>query len=103
MPRDAQFGRIVGLADSAPYDAENPENPANRRISIVVLNQATERAIGLSERPETPTPNDGESGTGSGSEPAVESANAEEDQTSTLDAVEAETALAPAEGEPPLD
>jgi len=103
MPRDAQFGRIVGLADSAPYDAENPENPANRRISIEVLNQATERAIGLSERPETPTPNDGESGTGSGSEPAVESANAEEDQTSTLDAVEAETALAPAEGEPPLD
>ena len=54
MRAQAQFGRIVGLADSAPYDAENPENPANRRISIVVLNRATERAIGLNERPPTP-------------------------------------------------
>ena len=51
---EAQFGRIVGLADSAPYDVENPENPANRRISIVVLNRATERAIGLNERQLTP-------------------------------------------------
>ena len=50
MRAEAQFGRIVGLADSAPYDVENPENPANRRISIVVLNRATERAIGLNER-----------------------------------------------------
>ena len=54
MRAEAQFGRIVGLADSAPYDTENPENPANRRISIVVLNRATERAIGLNERPLTP-------------------------------------------------
>ena len=54
MRAEAQFGRIVGLADSAPYDVENPENPANRRISIVVLNRATERAIGLNERPLTP-------------------------------------------------
>ena len=53
MRAEAQFGRIVGLADSAPYDVENPENPANRRISIVVLNRATERAIGLNERPLT--------------------------------------------------
>ena len=56
MRAEAQFGRIVGLADSAPYDAENPENPANRRISIVVLNRATERAIGLNERPPAPQP-----------------------------------------------
>ena len=54
MRAEAQFGRIVGLAYSAPYDVENPENPANRRISIVVLNRATERAIGLNERPLTP-------------------------------------------------
>ena len=49
MARDVKFGRVVGLADSVPYDRENPMNAANRRISIVVLNEATERAIGLRE------------------------------------------------------
>ena len=53
LPRDVKFGRIVGLADSVPYDKEDPYNPANRRISIVVLNAATERAIGLREGLET--------------------------------------------------
>ena len=49
MARDVKFGRVVGLADSVPYDRDNPMNAANRRISIVVLNEATERAIGLRE------------------------------------------------------
>jgi len=53
LPVDVKFGRIVGLADSVPYDREDPFNPANRRISIVVLNAATERAIGLREGLET--------------------------------------------------
>jgi len=53
LPVDVKFGRIVGLADSVPYDREDPLNPANRRISIVVLNAATERAIGLREGLET--------------------------------------------------
>lgn len=53
MPREVKFGRIVGLADSVPYDREDPFNPANRRISIVVLNEATERAIGIREGLET--------------------------------------------------
>lgn len=43
----SKFGRVVGLADSVMFDKENPLNPVNRRISIVVLNKATERAIGL--------------------------------------------------------
>jgi chemotaxis protein MotB len=42
-----KFGRVVGLADSVLFDKENPYNPVNRRISIVVLNKATQRAIGL--------------------------------------------------------
>lgn len=42
-----KFGRVVGLADSVMFDKENHYNPVNRRISIVVLNKATERAIGL--------------------------------------------------------
>ncbi len=46
MP-DRKFGRVVGLADSVMFDKSNPYNPVNRRISIVVLNRATERAIGL--------------------------------------------------------
>jgi chemotaxis protein MotB len=53
LPRDVKFGRVVGLADSVPYDSQDPLNPANRRISIVVLNAATERAIGLREGLET--------------------------------------------------
>ncbi len=47
----AKFGRVVGLASSVLFDKENPYNPINRRISIVVLNKATERAIGLVEPP----------------------------------------------------
>jgi hypothetical protein len=31
------------------FDKENRFNPVNRRISIVVLNKATERAIGLTD------------------------------------------------------
>jgi len=44
-----KFGRVVGLADSVLFDKENPFNPVNRRISIVVLNKATQRAIGLAD------------------------------------------------------
>ncbi len=44
-----KIGRVVGLANSVPFDRKNPFDPVNRRISIVVLNQATERAIGLDE------------------------------------------------------
>ena len=48
MP-EKKFGRVVGLADLVMFDKENRFNPVNRRISIVVLNKATERAIGLDE------------------------------------------------------
>ena len=65
LPEDVKFGRVVGLADSVPYDKEDRYSATNRRISIVVLNEATERAIGLREdlptKPETPTPIDGDS------------------------------------------
>ncbi len=36
--------RVVGLASSVLLDKENPENPANRRISIVVMNKKMEEA-----------------------------------------------------------
>jgi chemotaxis protein MotB len=45
--------RVVGLGSSLPLDAEDPLNPMNRRISLVVLNDKTERQIrGLPEEPE---------------------------------------------------
>jgi chemotaxis protein MotB len=37
--------RVVGLGPAVMFDASNPLNPANRRISIVVLNQRAERRI----------------------------------------------------------
>jgi chemotaxis protein MotB len=44
--------RVVGLGSSLPLDAADPLNPMNRRISLVVLNDKTERQIrGLPEQP----------------------------------------------------
>jgi len=37
--------RVVGLASSIPLVADNPLDPINRRISIVVLNKKTEEMI----------------------------------------------------------
>ena len=44
--------RVVGLSSSLPLDANDPLNPMNRRISLVVLNEKTERQIrGIPEEP----------------------------------------------------
>jgi chemotaxis protein MotB len=40
-----KIGRVVGLASSVLLDREAPDNPVNRRISIVVMNKRTENAI----------------------------------------------------------
>ncbi len=37
--------RVVGLGSTLLFDKNDPLNPVNRRISIVVLNQRTEKAI----------------------------------------------------------
>ncbi len=37
--------RIVGLASTVLLDTEDPANPMNRRVSILVLNRAAEQAI----------------------------------------------------------
>ena len=48
--KDNKVLRVVGLASSLPLDSQNPLNPTNRRISLVVLNDETERRIrGLPE------------------------------------------------------
>jgi chemotaxis protein MotB len=48
----SKIAQVVGLADTVPFDKENPYNPRNRRISIIVLNQeAVARLKALSEAP----------------------------------------------------
>jgi chemotaxis protein MotB len=37
--------RVVGLSSAVPYDASDPLNPMNRRISILVMNKKTEEAV----------------------------------------------------------
>ncbi|MCQ8127458.1 flagellar motor protein MotB [Methylomonas rivi] len=37
--------RVVGLASSIPYNTDNPEDPMNRRISIIVMNKKTENQV----------------------------------------------------------
>ena len=42
---DEQVARVVGYASSALFDREDPFNPLNRRIDIVVLTKKAQRAI----------------------------------------------------------
>lgn len=50
--RETKILRVVGLGSSLPLDVDDPRNPMNRRISLVVLNDKTERQIrGLPEEP----------------------------------------------------
>ena len=37
--------RVTGLSDSIPYNPANPDDPMNRRISIIVMNKKTEQHI----------------------------------------------------------
>jgi chemotaxis protein MotB len=42
---DGKMLRVVGLSSAVPFDKEDPYNPFNRRISIIVLNKETDEAI----------------------------------------------------------
>ena len=37
--------RVVGLSSAVLFDPDNPLNPVNRRISIIVMNKKTEEAV----------------------------------------------------------
>lgn len=43
--QDAKIMRVVGLASAAHIDRQDPFNPINRRISIIVMNKKTEEAV----------------------------------------------------------
>jgi len=40
-----KVGQIVGLGSSVLFDPDDPLNPINRRISIVVLNERAEQSF----------------------------------------------------------
>jgi chemotaxis protein MotB len=42
---DGKIMRVVGLGSAVPYDKEHPDDPVNRRISIIVMNKRAEEAI----------------------------------------------------------
>jgi chemotaxis protein MotB len=44
--------RVQGLASISPYDEKDPNHPANRRISIIVMNKEAEARISGGEPPQ---------------------------------------------------
>ncbi|WP_019141215.1 flagellar motor protein MotB [Noviherbaspirillum massiliense] len=40
---DTKVLRVVGLSSAVPFDKQDPLNPVNRRISIIVMNKRAER------------------------------------------------------------
>ena len=57
---DGQVARVVGYASSSLFDRENPFNPVNRRIDIIVLTKKAQRNIegeqGTPDAPPAATP-----------------------------------------------
>jgi chemotaxis protein MotB len=52
-----QFSRVAGLGSSVLFNKENPRDPVNRRLSIVVMTQAAEEQA---QRIDIPTASTGE-------------------------------------------
>jgi chemotaxis protein MotB len=81
--KESKVLRVVGLGSSLPLDPQNPLNPMNRRISLVVLNEKTERQIrGLPDEEQIQNENDaaqilGGAGAPADGEPAQGDAPAE--------------------------
>jgi chemotaxis protein MotB len=51
---EEKIARVVGLASSVLFDKDDPQNPINRRISIIVMTkQAEDMALKTETRPET--------------------------------------------------
>jgi len=58
---DQKISRVVGLSSSVLFDKTQPQNPINRRISIVVMTKQAEQAalatdVASAETPATTTP-----------------------------------------------
>ncbi|MDX1667830.1 MAG: flagellar motor protein MotB [Limnobacter sp.] len=55
MPENKML-RVVGLASSVPLQADNPYDPVNRRIAIVVMNKKAEEAVRNNSAPSEEQP-----------------------------------------------
>ena len=52
----AKVARVVGLSSSVLFDKDDPQNPINRRISIIVMTkEAEDSALKSESRPEAPS------------------------------------------------
>lgn len=51
-----KISRVVGLAASVPFDRQNPADPINRRISIVVMSSQAESAAHAQEMAQSTDP-----------------------------------------------
>jgi chemotaxis protein MotB len=49
---DQKIARVVGLASSTLFDRENPYNPINRRISIIVMTKSAEATALSTDAPD---------------------------------------------------
>jgi chemotaxis protein MotB len=70
---ESKVVRVVGLSSAVLFDKENPFNPINRRISIIVMNKEAEEAAqkdGGAVEEETANVSDTVPGAGSGVLPA---------------------------------
>jgi len=43
--KEEKVAQVVGLASSVLYDKDHPDNPINRRISILVMNEQADRRL----------------------------------------------------------
>jgi chemotaxis protein MotB len=50
--QEFKISRVVGLAASVPFDKQNPADPVNRRISIIVMTSQAEKAARSQEMAE---------------------------------------------------
>jgi chemotaxis protein MotB len=48
---EEKIARVVGMGSSVLYDRRHPTSPVNRRITIVLLNKATDEAISSESGP----------------------------------------------------
>jgi chemotaxis protein MotB len=51
---EEKIGRVVGLAESVPFDKANPSDPINRRISIIMMTKQAQDAALSQEQPDSP-------------------------------------------------
>ena len=43
--RELQLAQVVGMSSSVPFDKDDPNSPINRRISILVMNEETDKKL----------------------------------------------------------